>query len=135
MTDYLLDTNHVSPLVTVSHPLRYHVLESLNKGHMFFISVPVLAEMLYGIGVLPRAKQNLAEWTGLKSHFPCLIPDEIDAERAAQLQISLRRQGWQLETIDALIATIALRYNLTLLTSDNDFKMIPELRRENWLQR
>ena len=38
-----------------------------------------------------------------------------------------RRQGWQLATIDALIAAIALRYNLILLTTDQDFRAIPGL--------
>ena len=58
---------------------------------------------------------------------------ETDAEFAAQLQISLRKRGWQLETVDALIATIALRYDLTLLTTDRDFEAIPDLQQANWL--
>jgi predicted nucleic acid-binding protein len=38
-----------------------------------------------------------------------------------------------LETVDSLIAVIALRNDLTLLTTDGDFKPIPQLKRENWL--
>lgn len=68
-----------------------------------------LTEILFGLGILPRAKQNQAEWQRLKPHLPCHSVDESDAELAAGLQIALRRRGWQLETVDALIAVIALK--------------------------
>ena len=38
-----------------------------------------------------------------------------------------------MKTIDALIAAIALRYDLTLLTTDGDFYAVPDLKHENWL--
>lgn len=62
MTHYLLDTNHLSPLVTLGHPLRKQVINSVERGDRFATCVPVLTETLYGIAILPRAKQNLAEW-------------------------------------------------------------------------
>jgi len=133
MTDYLLDTNHLSPLVTVSHPLRRRVLRALQEGHTFAITVPSLTEMLFGIGLLPKGRQNRAEWRRLRPGFACYIPDETDAERAAHLQIQLRRRGWQLGTVDALIAAVSLRYGLTLLTTDRDFVTVPALEQDNWL--
>lgn len=33
----------------------------------------------------------------------------------------------------SLIAAVALRYDLTLLTTDKDFSAIPQLKQENWL--
>jgi tRNA(fMet)-specific endonuclease VapC len=131
ITAYLLDTNHASPLVTLGHPLRHRVLQQLDAGDSFALCVPMLTEPLFGI--LPRAAQNRAEWAQLQPAFPCYIPDETDAMLAADLQIALRRQGWQLATVDALIAVIAIRYDLTLLTSDGDFRAIPDLGYENWL--
>jgi len=44
----------------------------------------------------------------------------------------LRKEGWQLAALDALIAVVALRYELVLLTTDNDFKAVPKLKVENW---
>ena len=93
MSDYLLDTNHASPLVTPGHPLRQRVLQHLDAGDSFALCVPVLTETLFGIGILPRAAQNRAEWTRLQPLLPCYLPDETDAESAAELQIALRRQG------------------------------------------
>jgi tRNA(fMet)-specific endonuclease VapC len=132
MTDYLLDTNHASPLITLGHPLRERVLRQLDEGDRFATCVPVLVETLFGIGLLPRAAQNRAEWKRLQPFLSCYIPDETDAELAAELQVSLRRRGWQLATVDALIAAVALRYDLTLLTTDRDFQVIPRLQHNNW---
>jgi len=133
MPNYLLDTNHASPLVTLGHPLREYILHRLDAGDRFAICVPVLAETLFGIGILPRAAQNLVEWKRLQPCLPCYIPDELDAEFAAKLQVALRSNGWQLATVDALIAAVALRYDLILLTTDRDFRAIPALQREDWL--
>lgn len=58
--------------------------------------------------------------------------DRADAERVAHLQIQLRRQGWQLGTVDALIAAVALRHGLILLTTDKDSSVIPALNQQNW---
>lgn len=133
MTSYLLDSNHASPLVTLGHPLRDRVLLGLDSGDTFAVCVPVVAETLFGIGMMPRAEQNRSEWKRLASSIPCYIPDADDAEAAADLQIALRRQGRQLATIDALIATLALRYGLVLLTTDGDYQPIAGLVRDNWV--
>ncbi|OQY41776.1 MAG: hypothetical protein B6242_16920 [Anaerolineaceae bacterium 4572_78] len=87
-------------------------------------------------------EQNLAEWERLKAKFHCYIPDVDDAEKAAHLRITekaahlriiLRRKGWQLEAIDAIIAIVAVRYDLILLTKDKDFRKVPLLKKVNWL--
>lgn len=133
MAGYLLDSNHASPLVTLSHPLRQRVASAVQNGDSFAICVPVLSEVWYGISLLPRAIQNRTEWARLKPMLDCYSLDETDAEMAAELQISLRRQGKQLATVDALIAIVAIRQQLILLTSGGDFSPIPQLKTENWL--
>lgn len=134
MTDYLLDTNHISPLVTTGHPLRQRILDSLQAGNRFAIAVPALTEVLFGMGLLPRARQNLIIWETVKDKFDYYGIEPQDAEQAAKLQISLRQRGAQLATVDALIAAVALRYDLTLLTGDKDFAAITGLKHENWLR-
>ncbi len=134
MAHYLLDANHLSPLVTSGHPLRGRVLPLLDKNDQFTIAAPVLTEFLFGIQIVPRARTNLAEWERIQNSFGYYAISRTDAIDAAELQIVLRRQGRQLATVDALVAVIALRYNLTLLTTDGDFEPIPNLRQENWLE-
>jgi tRNA(fMet)-specific endonuclease VapC len=133
MNRYLLDSNHASPLVTLHHPLRRRVLQAIDSGDAFFIAIPVLTETVFGLSTLPRWLQNLSEWTRLRETIDCFIPDEGDAQHAAELQLVLRKRGRRLETVDALIAAVALHHDLVLLTADRDFDAIPGLQLENWL--
>ena len=133
MTAYLLDTNHASPLVTPGHALIRRMQRQQAQGDTFALCVPMLAEVLFGIGIAPRAAQNLRLWIPWEQSMECYVPDAADVASAAQLQITLRRQGRQLATVDALIAITALRYDLVLLTTDGDFRAVPGLRAENWL--
>lgn len=130
---YLLDTNHLSPLVTPKHPLRQRVIQALETGERFGICLPCITETIFGIALLPRAKQNRIEWEFLLPNFQIYIPNLQDAKDAAELQIALRKQGWQLETVDATIAVTAVAHQLTLLTTDKDFTAVPSLLTENWL--
>jgi len=133
MTAYLLDTNHLSPLVTLDHPLRQILIEKLESGDTFAISTLTLTEFLFGIQMLPRAVANMKEWEKYQDAFVYYDVDRNDAILASSLQVTLRKRGRQLHTVDALIAATALRYKLTLLSTDNDFKDVPELEQENWL--
>jgi tRNA(fMet)-specific endonuclease VapC len=133
MSGYLLDTNHASRLIMPEHPFHQKLLLEAAQGHSFSICVPVLTEILFGIGILPRGSDNLRRWGAIRAQFVCYAVHEVDAQLAAELQLSLRRVGWQLQTIDALIAAIALRYEMTLLTTDRDFWAVPGLQVENWL--
>ena len=133
MAGYLLDTNHLSPMVTLTHPLRKQILERVHQGDKFSIPIPALSEMLYGIQTIARAKQNIAEWKTISILFDYYPIDRTDAEKAATLRVNLRRQGKQLAIIDSLIAAVALRNRLILLTTDKDFNAISDLVKENWI--
>ena len=132
MTRYLLDSNHLSPLVTVGHPVRQLILERMGGGDSFAIPAPVLSEFLFGIGLLPHAPANQTTWQELADTFGYYHIDRQDAEAAAELRLRLRRAGRQLPLIDALIAVVALRQGLTLLTTDADFDAVPGLNKESW---
>ena len=133
MARYLLDTNHLSPLVTITHPLRYRIQKQRQRQDVFSVPAPALAEMLFGIQVLPRREKNLHEWRRISPFFNYYGIERVDAEKAARLQVELRGIGRQLATLDAFIAVIAIRFEMILLTSDHDFDPIPGLMTENWL--
>lgn len=44
---------HLSPFVTLDHPLRYILIERLQQRDTFSIAVPALTEFLFGIQTLP----------------------------------------------------------------------------------
>ena len=130
--EYLLDTNHISPLVTSGHPLRAKILSRFQTNDQFAIATPALHKFLVGIRLLPRAVKDLQTWQNLKGLFKYYHIDPSAAEQSAQLRVSLRQQGRQLEAIDSFIAVVAIRYDITLLTTDKDFQAVPGLRHENW---
>ena len=89
---------------------------SLDTGSIYCTGL-VLQELLQGFAK-PKAHEQII------SHFsalPLLIPDREDHIHAAQLRNRCRRQGVQTGTIDALLAQLCVRYDLTMLTTDNDF--------------
>jgi tRNA(fMet)-specific endonuclease VapC len=45
----------------------------------------------------------------------------------------LRRRGKALSQVDMMLAALTRQMGLTLLTTDQDFKALPDLRLENWL--
>lgn len=132
MTQFLVDANHLSPLVTPGHPLRERIQRRFEAGDTFAIPAPVLNEFLFGIGTVPRATQNWLEWELIQSDFGYYEVDANDALIAAKLRLELRKYGWQLDIIDSFTAVIALNYDLTLLTTDKDFHALPDLKQENW---
>ncbi len=132
MVAYLLDSNHASTLVTPGHVINRRITTGIAAGHAFCLILPVITEVVFGFSILPRAARNVAEWTAIRPSLLLIGMDENDALDAATLQVALRRRGRQLETVDALLATVALRYGLTLLTSDRDFQPVPGLVTENW---
>ena len=132
MARYLLDTNHLSPLITIGHSLRTRLQAHFAQGDTFAIPTPVLSEFLFGIGSLPRARQNQTEWERIQADLEIINVDSQMAIDAATLRLKLRTQGWQLTLFDSLIAVTALRGDYTLLTTDKDFHSIPGLRQENW---
>lgn len=52
---------------------------------------------------------------------PFVEPTRDDYAQAAELSITCRRAGVQLETVDALIAQLCITHGLALLTADRDF--------------
>jgi tRNA(fMet)-specific endonuclease VapC len=56
------------------------------------------------------------------------------ANKFGQVRIELRRKGIELPSVDMLIASVALIYDLTLVTHNTeDFRAIPTLRLDDWL--
>jgi hypothetical protein len=77
----------------------------------------VLQELLQGFAG-PRARKDIIERFAA---LPLIGPDRHDHIDAAELRNTCRRAGIQIGTIDALLAQLCIRHDLTLLTTDNDF--------------
>jgi predicted nucleic acid-binding protein len=78
----------------------------------------VLQEILQGFAK-PKAHRQIIERFGA---LPLLVPDREDHIHAAELRNRCRRKGIQTGTIDALLAQLCVRHELTMLSTDKDFR-------------
>jgi predicted nucleic acid-binding protein len=77
----------------------------------------VLQELLQGFAG-PKAHTQIVESF---ASLPLIQPDREDHIAAADLRNTCRKAGVQIGTVDALIAQLCIRHDLTLLSTDKDF--------------
>ena len=80
----------------------------------------VLPELMKGLSKPQTHERTISHFATL----PLLIPDRQDHIYAAELRNRCRRKGVQVGTIDALLAQLCIRHELTMLTTDKDFHNI-----------
>ncbi len=97
-------------------PEVHELRRSLDSGSVYCTGL-VLQELLQGFAKPKAHKLIINRFSAL----PLLVPDRKDHIRAAELRNRCRRKGVQAGTIDALLAQLCVRYDLTMLTTDNDF--------------
>jgi predicted nucleic acid-binding protein len=94
--------------------------QALESGETLVSTGLVLQELLQGFAG-PRNRQEII------NRFLALTfisPDRQDHVAAAELRTELRRRGVQVGTVDVLLAQICLRRELTMLTTDKDFRHV-----------
>jgi len=94
--------------------------QALEAGDMIVTTGLVLQELLQGFAG-PRSRRQIIERFAA---LPLINPDRQDHIEAADLRNRCRRSGLQIGTIDALLAELCIRHDLTLLTTDNDFSLV-----------
>jgi predicted nucleic acid-binding protein len=96
------------------------LVRAIEAGEALLTTGLVLQELLQGFSG-PRARERILDrFTAL----PLLVPDRNDHIDAAELRNRCRRGGVQIGTIDALLAQLCIRHDLTMLTTDGDFRQI-----------
>jgi len=94
------------------------LLKSLDTGEEIYSTGVILQELLQGFSGAKAASAIVERFVAI----PMLVPDTSDHIQAAEIRNRSRRKGVQVGTIDALIAQLSLRYELSLLTADKDFR-------------
>jgi predicted nucleic acid-binding protein len=98
-------------------PEAIRLREALEQGDTLVTTGMVLQELLQGVNG-PRQRTLLEERFAA---LPFIVPDRDDHVRAADLHSTARRKGVQVGTVDALLASLCVRHDLTMLSSDEDF--------------
>jgi predicted nucleic acid-binding protein len=106
-----------------SFPAARALARALESGQTVFITGLVHQELLQGFSGPRERRAILDRFAAL----PLLVPDREDHVEAAELRNHCRRRGEQIDTIDALLARLCIRHDLTMLTTDDDFRRIARL--------
>jgi len=98
------------------------LVRAIEAGETIVTTGLVLQELLQGLSG-PKARDQIVDRF---SAVPVLVPDRNDHIDAAELRNRCRRSGAQIGTIDALLAQLCIRHELTMLTADSDFSRIAD---------
>jgi predicted nucleic acid-binding protein len=98
------------------------LVQAIESGETLVTTGLVLQELLQGFSG-PKSRDQIVDRF---SSIPLLVPDRDDHVRAAELRNHCRRNGVQVGTIDALLARLCMRHDLTMLTTDQDFRRIAD---------
>jgi len=129
---FLLDTNILSAHLRRPSGLAHRFFQY--SGRLYTSSI-VLAELFVWAHNRPDPTEFLnAIDELLLQEVSLLVYDRDCANEFGRMRIELRRSGIEVPTIDLMIASVALVYDLTLVTHNTkDYQNISSLRTEDWL--
>jgi tRNA(fMet)-specific endonuclease VapC len=130
---YLFDTDTVSATFRRSPDLGLIRRLAAVPASDQFISAITLGELVFG--AVRRNRQDLLERIAqLLEHIPVLPFDQAAARVFGQVKADLERRGTSVSEPDLRIAAIALARDLTVISgNERHFRLVRELRLENWL--
>ena len=124
---FLLDTNVIIALFSGDK----HVSERLAEAEVFVPST-ALGELYYGARKSSRAVENLARIEEFAAASRVLSCDAVTAWVYGDARNRLHSKGRPIPENDLWIAAVAIQHGLTLVTRDDHFKEVENLRRETW---
>jgi tRNA(fMet)-specific endonuclease VapC len=132
MALYMLDTDTCSYIMKRSHDALLNRLRSIPVNDVC-ISVITKSELLFGVEVSPRRRQDAAALSAFLNYIQILdFPDEA-SPHYARIRADLRRRGAMIGANDLFIAAHARSLGLTLVTDNTrEFGRVSRLIVENW---
>lgn len=128
----LLDTN---VCIAYLHRAEQNVLQKFAqmKPREVVLCSIVKAELIYGARYSQRVNENLQRLTQFFESFESLAFCDKAAEFYGANRALLAKSGTPIGNNDLLIASIALAYDLTVVTRNtSEFMRVPGLRLETW---
>jgi tRNA(fMet)-specific endonuclease VapC len=132
MPRYLLDTDTCSYIMKRSND---EVLKRLQKVPVSDVCISVItkSELLFGVELSPRRRQDEAALSGFLAYVEVLDFPDVACLHYAQIRASLKKIGTMIGANDLFIAAHARSLGLTLVTNNTrEFARVPKLALENW---
>lgn len=133
--DYLLDTNACIALINGDPaPVRVRLQKATAAGAQILVSSVALFELWYGVAKSAKRDFNRKRLeTFLAGPVLVLAFEESDSRAAGALRASVEVLGKPIGAYDVLMAGQALRYPLTLVTSNvSEFSRVEGLSWQDW---
>lgn len=127
MNEVLLDTNAAIALFKQDVKLTSYV-----EQKSVLVPIIAIAELLYGAERSTKRDENIQKintFAEKRKILPCTIET---AHWYGKIMGNLRAKGRPIPQNDVWIASIALQYDLILLTQDKHFDNVDDLRTQNW---
>ncbi|MEK7289663.1 MAG: type II toxin-antitoxin system VapC family toxin [Planctomycetota bacterium] len=125
---YLLDTNIVIALFAGDLPVKKHIA----KAEEVFIPAIVIGELFFGALKSGRPKANSARIENFAAGNTVLACDIGTSREYGRIKNLLHKKGHPIPENDIWIAALAMEHGLTLVSRDEHFKKIDELKRAAW---
>ena len=130
---YMLDTDTCALILRRSSPALLARIQSVPLAQQT-ISMVTLAELLYGVQVSTRKKENRAAVDALVLHLMVMEWSRGAAEHYAEIRADLKKKGQLIGSNDLMIAAHARSLGVTVVTNNvKDFKRVKGLKFENWI--
>ena len=130
MPAFMLDADSVSFALRGQGRVGERILE--HRPSELCISSVTLAKLRYGAEAR-KSRELLRLIHTFAAGIEVLPFDDTAANRSGVLAAVLVRKGQSIDTLDVFLAAHALALDLTLVTSsERHFKLVPELKTENW---
>jgi len=125
MSRLLLDTSAYSAFMDGHREARYLI----DEADEVYLNVVVMGELFEAFLRGRQREQNRAGFDRFVASPRVKIVeiDEITAERYATISDTLRRAGTPISPNDLWIAASAYQHDLEILTTDGDFKRVPQV--------
>ncbi len=135
MSEFLLDTNHVTHLLAQNEHLVERVRESASREARFSISMTVLGELYFAVYASRRRDENLENLNLFLEEAALRAFDEAAAQEFGRIQAEQKKNGRPIPPMDAQIAAVCRVHGLILLSDDHHFQFVDNLTVENWLRK
>ena len=130
---YMLDTDTCAFILRRSSPTLLARIQSVPLVQQT-ISMVTLAELLYGVQVSTRRRENRAAVDALVLHLMVMEWSRGAAEHYAEIRADLKKRGQLIGSNDLMIAAHARSLGATVVTNNvKDLRRVKGLKFENWI--
>ena len=125
---YLLDTNIVIALFAKDPSVQKHIV----KAGEIFIPAAVIGKLFFGAFKSGRPKANFAHIENFAENNAVLACGIGTSREYGRIKHHLLKRGKPIPENDIWIAALAMEHGLTLVSRDEHFKKIDELKKVVW---